>query len=164
MSFGIQNSRFRSRLPTGNVGQSSAVWSAGNIQGINIESGSTPTDLDVLYYDATSNLWTMGSNPGPTGATGAAGAAGPTGPTGAAGPAATTGSATLILGTATVLTAGVGAASFISLTHQALNGSTGIGVLQIGTIVDATSFVINALNATGTVETNDISNIAWAII
>lgn len=78
------------------------------------------------------------------------------------------GTVTLSGGTATIATTAVTSSSIIVLTRQSV-GSTGaaaLGQLSIGTIVGATSFVINAwltANATS-LATTDVSVIGWMII
>lgn len=78
------------------------------------------------------------------------------------------GSVTLVNGTVTVATTAVTASSLIRLTRQSI-GTTGanlLGMLTVGTITPATSFVINALepaNAT-LVETDDQSVVFWEIV
>jgi hypothetical protein len=78
------------------------------------------------------------------------------------------GKVTLVGGTATVSTTAVTASSIIFLTRQGI-GATGanpLGELSIGTIVAATSFVINAwsqADATALAAT-DVSSIGWMIV
>lgn len=78
------------------------------------------------------------------------------------------GTVTLVGGNATVATTAVTASSIIMLTRQSV-GATGanpLGMLSVGTIVAATSFVINA-NTTANSGTNvatDVSSIGWMII
>jgi hypothetical protein len=68
----------------------------------------------------------------------------------------TRGSAVLVGGTVTVNTAAVAAGSLIWLTALVLGGTQ--GMLSVGTITAATSFVINSSNAL------DTSTVAWMII
>jgi hypothetical protein len=71
-------------------------------------------------------------------------------------PSATSGVATLVVGTVTVSTALVLTGSKIMLTHQDTSGV--LGILYVGTIVNATSFVINSTNVA------DTSSVAWFIL
>jgi hypothetical protein len=74
------------------------------------------------------------------------------------------GTATLVAGTATVNTTFVTPGSKIFLTNIAINASTAIGVLTVGTIVSGTSFVINSRTAgAATVQAGDASTVAWSI-
>lgn len=78
------------------------------------------------------------------------------------------GSVTLAGGTATVATTAVTASSLIRIYRQGI-GSTGaaaLGILTIGTITAATSFVINsvqAANATA-LQASDVSVVFWEIV
>lgn len=74
------------------------------------------------------------------------------------------GVATLVAGTVTVSTNKALTTSRILLTHQVPGASTAIGTLSKGTVVNATSFVINSLAANASVETNDVSQVYWQII
>jgi hypothetical protein len=74
------------------------------------------------------------------------------------------GQATLVAGTVTVSTAAVTASSLIFLT-RGTNSGTAAGVLTVGTITAATSFVINSITAGGTaVQTGDTAVVNWWII
>lgn len=78
------------------------------------------------------------------------------------------GTVTLVGGTATVATTAVTASSIIMLTRQGV-GSTGanpLGLLSVGTITAATSFVINAWSRTDAtaLQASDVSSIGWMII
>jgi len=66
------------------------------------------------------------------------------------------GVATLAVGTATVLTAAMNTGDRVILTRQVAGGT--LGELSLGTVVDATSFVINSSNAA------DTSQIFWMIV
>lgn len=66
------------------------------------------------------------------------------------------GSAVLVAGTKTVSTTAIKAGDKVILTRLVTGGT--VGHLSVGTIVDATSFVINSDSATET------STIAWAIV
>ncbi len=68
----------------------------------------------------------------------------------------TRGSAVLVAGTVTVNTASVAANSLIFLTCLVVGGTQGI--LSVGTITAATSFVINSTDAL------DTSTVSWMII
>lgn len=74
----------------------------------------------------------------------------------------------LVDGTVTVATTAVTASSIILLTRQIAITATepgGLGLISVGTVVNGTSFVINALSpADASTETNDISTIGWMII
>lgn len=74
------------------------------------------------------------------------------------------GVATLTAGTVTVSTTAVAANSRVFLTRQDLNSATAVGSPTLGTVTAGTSFVINSLDATASVETNDVSIIAWMIV
>lgn len=78
------------------------------------------------------------------------------------------GTVTLVGGTATVSTTAVTSNSLILLTRQTVGatGAAALGILSVGTIVNATSFIINAwqvANATA-LQASDVSNIGWMII
>jgi hypothetical protein len=78
------------------------------------------------------------------------------------------GRVTLVGGTATVSTTAVTGSSLIRLTRQSV-GSTGandLGILSVGTIVAATSFVINAWTVTDAtaLQADDVSEIFWEIV
>lgn len=78
------------------------------------------------------------------------------------------GSVTLVGGTVTVATTAVTASSLIKIWRQGVGatGAAALGVLSVGTIVAATSFVINAwqpANATA-LQASDVSVIGWEII
>jgi hypothetical protein len=73
------------------------------------------------------------------------------------------GRAVLVAGTVVVATTEVLAAENISLT-RVVGGGTARGMLEVGAIVAATSFVINAKTAANAVEVNDTSTIMWEII
>lgn len=78
------------------------------------------------------------------------------------------GTVTLIGGTITVATTAVTANSIILLTRMSVGatGAAALGILSVGTITAATSFVINAwltANATS-LATTDVSVIGWQII
>jgi hypothetical protein len=78
------------------------------------------------------------------------------------------GTATLTGGTVTVSTTAVTASSIIILTRQSVGatGANDLGILSVGTIVAATSFVINAWTVTDatTLQADDVSVIGWMII
>jgi len=78
------------------------------------------------------------------------------------------GTVTLVGGTATVSTTAIAAGSKVRLTRQSV-GATGanpLGMLSVGTIVAATSFVINAWSATDAtaLAATDVSSIWWEIV
>jgi hypothetical protein len=78
------------------------------------------------------------------------------------------GKVTLVGGTATISTTAVTSNSIIRLTRQGV-GATGanpLGLLSVGTIVNGTSFVINAWSSTDAtaLATTDVSSIGWMII
>lgn len=78
------------------------------------------------------------------------------------------GTATLVGGTITINTTAVTASSIIRLYRQGV-GSTGaaaLGILTVGTIVAATSFVINAVQAADAtaLQASDVSVVAWEIV
>ncbi len=78
------------------------------------------------------------------------------------------GTVTLIGGTITVSTTAVTASSIIILTRQSVGatGANDLGILSVGTIVAATSFVINSWTVTNAtaLQTDDVSVIGWFII
>lgn len=74
----------------------------------------------------------------------------------ATGSNASLGTATLVAGTVTVNTTAVTSSSKIFLTHGVAGGT--LGILSVGTITNATSFVINSSSGT------DTSDINWLII
>lgn len=78
------------------------------------------------------------------------------------------GKVTLVGGTATVSTTAVTASSLIRLTRQSVGatGANDLGILSVGTIVAATSFVINAWTVTNAtaLQTDDVSEIFWEIV
>lgn len=87
----------------------------------------------------------------------------------ATGANASVGTATLTGGTVTVATTAVKAAtSIILLTRQSVGatGANDLGILSVGTIVDSTSFVINAWTVTDAtaLQADDVSVIGWMII
>lgn len=73
------------------------------------------------------------------------------------------GTATLALGTATVLNTNIAAGDRIFPAHEAINASTGIGTLHY-TISAGVSFTITSLDATGATETGDLSTISYLIV
>ena len=78
-------------------------------------------------------------------------------------PAFQQGRAALVLGTVTITTANVTAASNIRLT-KIVGAGTNRGILEVGTIVSGTSFVVNARQTGGAVETGDTSTIYWEVV
>jgi hypothetical protein len=77
------------------------------------------------------------------------------------------GSVTLVAGTATVATTAVTANSLIVVWRQSIGATTGaLGMISVGPIVAATSFVINAaLTATATsLATTDVSVVGYIIL
>lgn len=79
------------------------------------------------------------------------------------GAAARMGVATLTNGTVTVSTTSVTAASRIFLTRRVGAGTTR-GILTVGTIVAATSFVIRAEDLAGVLSADDDSDVSWVIL
>lgn len=76
----------------------------------------------------------------------------------------TIGTATLSSGTATVSTTAVKTGAIIMLTLNTPGGTLGVAYsAPVGSIVNATSFVINAVDATGAVLTTDTSTINWTV-
>jgi hypothetical protein len=65
-------------------------------------------------------------------------------------------------GTATISTAEVVTGDTILL-NKIVGAGAARGVLEIGTIVNGTSFIINARKSDSTVETNDTSTVYWKI-
>lgn len=79
-------------------------------------------------------------------------------------PAATTnGRAILVAGTVTVTTAAIKAASNVRLS-KVVGAGAARGILELGTVVAGTSFVINARQTGGGIETNDTSTVYWEIV
>ena len=78
------------------------------------------------------------------------------------------GTVTLAGGTATVSTTAVTASSIIRLYRQGIGatGAAALGVLTLGTVVAATSFVINAVQAADAtaLQATDVSVIGWEIV
>lgn len=74
------------------------------------------------------------------------------------------GTVNLASGTVTVNTTAVLTGDKIEIMRQAANGSTAYGHLMVGTIVNATSFVIDSRKSDTTVETNDASTVFWRIV
>lgn len=76
------------------------------------------------------------------------------------------GQATLSGGTITVANTSVTANSRIFLTRNAVNASTALGILTVGTITANTSFVIYAATAgtPGTPLAADVSTVNWLIV
>lgn len=74
------------------------------------------------------------------------------------------GTATLAGGAATVTTPAANSARKFGFSRQALNASTGIGNLTLGTVTAQTSFVINALNDSAATATGDLSSVYWEIL
>lgn len=78
------------------------------------------------------------------------------------------GSVTLVGGTATISTTAVTTSSLIQIWRQSVGatGATALGQLSVGTIVNGTSFVINAWSATDatSLQASDVSVIGWEII
>lgn len=78
------------------------------------------------------------------------------------------GTVTLIGGTITVTTTEVTASSLIRLTRQSVGatGANDLGILSVGTIVAATSFIINAWTVTNAtvLQADDVSIIFWEIV
>lgn len=78
-------------------------------------------------------------------------------------PALTTGRAVLVLGTVTVTTAAIKAASNVRLS-KVVGAGAARGIVELGTIVSGTSFVVNARQTGGGIETNDTSTVFWEIL
>lgn len=73
------------------------------------------------------------------------------------------GTGTLAAGTATINTTACDVSSYILLTHTNLNASTAVGTLRVVNKI-ANSFTVNSVDATGTIEANDLSSFDWIII
>ena len=75
------------------------------------------------------------------------------------------GTAVLSSGSVTIVTSSVKSTSIIVATKNTSSGTT-IGVLEVpvASIVDSTSFVINAKTLAGVVDTNDNSTVNWIIL
>lgn len=83
----------------------------------------------------------------------------------ATGANASVGTATLSSGTVTVNTTAVTSSSLIFVVYNTPSGTLASGLsAPTGSIVNATSFVINSLTTSGTVNTSDNSSIRWWII
>lgn len=76
------------------------------------------------------------------------------------------GSVTLASGTATVATSSVTTNSLILIWRQGVGASTALGELSVGTIVNATSFVVYAatVGTPGTPLATDASSVGWMIV
>jgi len=75
------------------------------------------------------------------------------------------GTATLVAGTVTVLTADVLDTDTILVTLNTPGGTTGTHYsVPVASIVDGTSFVINAVDTAGDVVNTDTSTINWALV
>ncbi len=78
------------------------------------------------------------------------------------------GTVTLVGGTATVSTTAVTASSIIFLTRMSVGatGANDLGILSVGTITAATSFVINAWTVTNAtvLQGDDVSSIGWMLV
>ena len=75
------------------------------------------------------------------------------------------GTATLSSGTSgAISTPAANSARRFGFSRQAPNASTAIGNLALGTVTAQTSFVINSLNDTASVQTGDLSTIYWEIL
>jgi len=78
------------------------------------------------------------------------------------------GTVTLTGGTATVSTTAITASSIVRLYRQGIGatGAAALGVLTLGTVVAATSFVINSVQAADAtaLQATDVSVIAWEIV
>jgi hypothetical protein len=77
--------------------------------------------------------------------------------------AAVIGTATLAAGSAIISSTASDVTSYIFLTRTDLNASTAVGELRI-TNKSASTFTVNSVDATGTVETGDLSSFDWVII
>lgn len=83
----------------------------------------------------------------------------------ATGAAAVAGTATLVSGTVTVSTTAIEAGDKVFLTRNTPGGTLGIGLTApVASISAATSFVINSVDAAGSVLTTDTSTVNWWII
>lgn len=77
----------------------------------------------------------------------------------------TSGTATLSSGTVTVSTTAVKTGAIIMLTRNTPGGTLGIGLTApVGSITNATSFVINSVDAAGAVLATDTSTVNWLVI
>lgn len=78
------------------------------------------------------------------------------------------GTVTLIAGTATIATTAIAAGSKVRLTRQSpgATGAAALGMLSVGTIVAATSFIINSLTTADStaLAITDVSSIWWEIV
>ncbi len=78
---------------------------------------------------------------------------------------ASAGTATLVLGTVTVSTTAVTSSSLIYVVYDTPAGTLASGLsAPAGSIVNATSFVINSVTTAGVVNTTDTSTVRWWII
>lgn len=83
----------------------------------------------------------------------------------ATGTNASIGTATLVAGTVTVATTAVTTSSLIFVTYNTPSGTLASGLsAPSGSIVNGTSFVINSLTTSGTVNTADVSTVRYWII
>lgn len=78
------------------------------------------------------------------------------------------GTVTLVGGTATVSTTAITSSSIVRLTRQGVGatGAAALGMLSKGTVVNGTSFVINAWSAADAtaLAATDVSSIGWEIV
>jgi hypothetical protein len=80
-----------------------------------------------------------------------------------AGADASIGRGTLAAGQEVINTTASDVTSYIMLTRTNLNASTAIGELRVSN-KSANSFTVNSVDATGSVETGDLSDFDWVII
>lgn len=75
------------------------------------------------------------------------------------------GTATLVAGTVTVSNTSVTTSSIIFVSRNTAGGTLGVGfAVPVASIVNGTSFVINAVATNGTVSTADVSTVNWWIV
>lgn len=74
------------------------------------------------------------------------------------------GQSILVNGTVTVSNTSVAANTRIFVSRAAINASTTIGALEGGTIIAATSFVINSYTSAAIISTGDQSTVNWVLI
>ena len=144
--------------------QRQTCYFSGHVQGVGFRyTAHNLAPLHRLHYTWTGWL-TAGVRfpllPPPAGS-------GPRGSTSAAG-ANSIGSVTLVGGTVTVSTTAVTTNSLIQIWRQSVGatGAAALGNLSVGTIVNGTSFVINAWQAADAtaLQASDVSVIGWEII
>lgn len=79
-------------------------------------------------------------------------------------PNSRTGSAVLVAGTVTVANTTLTANTQVFLTRRGLNGSTGVGNLNVSAFTAGVSFAITSVTALGATESGDTSIVDWLLV